>query len=259
MLVIVTRPANSGQRLCERLLERGYRAWWWPVFDIGAAPDAQRARAILAGLADYDLAIFVSANAVHAAQALLCGAWPPGTMLGAVGASTRAAIEIELKPPSSLLTSAHDEDQESGSEAFWRAWQATKRHAERVLLVRAQDGRTWLGERFEEQGAQVDVVAVYSRSLHQPSADELQRLHESIEADEAPSVIFSSTEAVAALDRQVGTAAQEWLRSGTAIACHPRIAEELLSKGYGRVLNATFGDDSIVAQLESIGVEPQAP
>ena len=82
MLVIVTRPASAGQRLFERLLERGHRAWWWPAFDIGAAPDAQRARATLARLADYDLAIFVSANAVRAAQPLLSGAWPSGTMIG---------------------------------------------------------------------------------------------------------------------------------------------------------------------------------
>ena len=163
MLVIVTRPASAGQRLSERLLERGHRAWWWPVFDIGAAPNAQRARTTLARLADYDLAIFVSANAVRAAQPLLSGPWPPGTMMGAVGASTRAALEADLKPAPSSVVSAQDEDQQSGSEAFWRAWQATKQRAQRVLLVRAEDGRNWLGERFEEQGARVDAVAVYSR------------------------------------------------------------------------------------------------
>ena len=259
MLVIVTRPASAGQRLYERLLERGHRAWWWPVFDIGAAPNTQRARATLAKLADYDLAVFVSANAVRAARPLLSGAWPPGTMMGAVGASTRAALEADLKPSPGSVVSAQDEDQRSGSEAFWRAWQASKQRAQRVLLVRAEAGRNWLCERFEEQGARVDAVAVYSRRPRRPSADELQRLQESIEAGEKPAIVFSSTEAVSALDDQVDTAAQGWLRNGTAIACHPRIAEQLLSNGYGRVLNATFDDDSIVAQLESIGVEPQAP
>ena len=259
MLVIVTRPASAGQRLTERLVEQGHRTWWWPVFDIGPAPDVQRARTTLARLADYDLAIFVSANAVRAAQPLLIGAWPSGTLMGAVGASTRAALEADLKPASSSVVSAPDEDQQSGSEAFWRAWQASKGRADRVLLVRAEEGRDWLSERFEEQGARVDAVAVYSRRLRQPRADELQRLHQSIAVGERPGIVFSSTEAVAALDRQVNTAARGWLRSGIAIACHPRIAEQLLSNGYGRVLNATFDDDSIVAQLESIGVEPQAP
>ncbi len=76
----------------------------------------------LARLSDYDLAIFVSASAVRAAQPLLSGAWPSGTMIGAVGASTRAAVEAELDPPAGVVISAADEDQQSGSEAFWGAW-----------------------------------------------------------------------------------------------------------------------------------------
>ena len=156
------------------------------------------------------------------------------------------------------MVSTAEEDHQSGSEAFWDAWLATHRRARRVLLVRAQDGRNWLKERFSEQGAQVDVVAAYSRRLHEPSDADLQNLQESIAAGEKPVIVFSSTEAVAALDRQVDSAAQAWLRKGIAIACHPRIGEQLLSNGYARVLNATFDDDSIVAQLESIGVKPQA-
>ncbi|MGZ9059984.1 MAG: uroporphyrinogen-III synthase [Burkholderiaceae bacterium] len=257
MLVIVTRPANAGQRLFERLVVRGFRACWWPAFDIGDAPDPTHARDVLGRLSDYDLAIFVSATAVRAAQRLRSGPWP-GTMIGAVGASTRAAIEAELDPPAGVVISAADEDQRSGSEAFWGAWLATNRRAHRVLLVRAQDGRNWLNERFVEEGAQVDAVAVYSRHLHRPSAAELENLQASIAAGERPAIVFSSTEAVPALDRQVDSAVQAWLRNGIAIACHPRIAEQLLSNGYARVLNATFDDDSIVAQLESIGVKPQA-
>lgn len=259
MLVIVTRPASAGRRLFERLLRQGYRAHWWAAFDIGDAPDPPHARAVLARLSDYDLAIFVSSTAVHAAQSLMSGAWPSGTVIGAVGASTLAAVEAELKPPQKAVISATEEDQQSGSEAFWGAWLATKHRAHRVLLVRAQDGRNWLNERFAEQGAQVDTVAVYSRVLRRPSAQELQNLKEWIASGEEPAIVFSSTEAVTALDRQVDSAAQAWLRNGIAIACHPRIGDKLLSNGYARVLNSTFDDDSIVAQLESIGVEPQAP
>ena len=119
-------------------------------------------------------------------------------------------------------------------------------------MLRAEDGRSWLSERFEEKGARVDAVAVYSRSLRRPSADELQRLQNWIAADEKPATVFSSTEAVAALDRQVDRRHAAWLRTGIAIACHPRIADQLLSNGYERVVDATFDDDSIVATLESI-------
>ena len=256
MVVIVTRPASAGKRLFDRVIEQGHRALWWPAFDIGAAPDVERARETLARLVEYDLAIFVSVHAVRAARPLLNVTWPPGTMIGAVGASTRAAIEAELQPAPSLVVMAQDEDQQSGSEAFWRAWQASAHAARRVLILRAEAGRNWLSERFAEHGALVDTVAVYSRRLHRMSAAKRQQLQHWITADERPAIIFSSTEAVASLDQQVDAAGQAWLRTGTSIACHPRIAEQLSSNGYARVVNATFDEDSIIAKLKSIGIEP---
>ena len=87
-------------------------------------------------------------------------------------------------------------------------------------------------------------------------SDERQQLQHWIAANERPAIIFSSTEAVAALDQQVDATGQAWLRTGAAIACHPRIAEQLSSNGYARVINATFDDEAIIAKLESIGIEP---
>ena len=252
MVVVVTRPASNGQRLFDRVVKRGYHALWWPAFDIGAAPDAERARKTLARLADYQLAIFVSAQAVQGVRMLLAGAWPAETLIGAVGASTRAAIEADLRPDPSLVVAAAEDDQQSGSEAFWRAWLATGHRARRVLVLRAEDGRSWLSERFSENGAQVDPIAVYTRHSHSLAPGELQKLQEWIADNKKPTIIFSSTEAVESLDRQVDSTARAWLRAGTAIACHPRIADQLLSNGYKRVVDATFDDDSIIATLESI-------
>ncbi|MBA3254682.1 MAG: uroporphyrinogen-III synthase [Burkholderiaceae bacterium] len=252
MVVIVTRPASNGQRLFERIVEHGYHALWWPAFDIGAAPDTGRARQMLARLADYQLAIFVSAHAVRGARALLEGAWPAGTLIGAVGASTRAAIEAELQPDPSLIVTTPEDDQPSGSEAFWRAWQATGHRARRVLILRAEDGRSWLSDRFSEHGAEVEPIAVYTRHSHVLTPGEVEQLSQLIADDKRAAIIFSSTEAVAALDQQVDSRARAWLRKGTAVACHPRIADQLLTNGYKRVVGATFDDDSIIAKLESI-------
>jgi uroporphyrinogen-III synthase len=258
MIVLVTRPASAGQRLFERVVDQGHPVLWWPAFDIGTAPDVKLASAMLAQLEKYDLAIFVSVHAVRAAQPLLTGVWPTGTMIGAVGAATRAAVESSFNMASSQVVAGPDGARQSGSEAFWTAWQATSQRARRVLILRAEGGRDWLAERFAEQGAKVDAVAVYSRRVRCPSSDELQRLHQLAMADEQPVTIFTSTEAVSALDRQIEPVVQAWLRQGVAIASHPRIAAQLSSSGYVRVLNATFDDDSILAQLESIGSKPQA-
>ncbi|MGH6611734.1 MAG: uroporphyrinogen-III synthase, partial [Burkholderiaceae bacterium] len=146
---------------------------------------------------------------------------------------------------------APDDDSESGSEAFWRAWQAGGHRAQRVLLLRAQEGRDWLGERFTEAGAVVDVVAVYTRRPRYLSPEDLAKLQGWMTAGARPIIVVSSSEAVAALDQQVDAQARSWLRSGSAIASHPRIAQRLIADGYARVISATFDDDSIIAKLES--------
>lgn len=255
MVVIVTRPASNGERLFDRIVKRGYQALWWPAFDIGAPPDVDRARTMLGRLSEYQLAIFVSPHAVRGARTLLPGAWPAGTLIGVVGAATRAAVESELQADPALVVTAPEDDQQSGSEAFWQAWCATGHRARRVLILRAENGRDWLGRRFIENGADVEPLAVYTRRPHSPASAELQQLQRWLADDERPSIIFSSSEAVDALDGQVEAAARAWLRTGIAIACHPRIAEQLSSKGYKRVVDATFDDDSIIAKLESIELE----
>src|SRR5215203_4601970 len=144
-VVIVTRPARAGRRLGNRIVQSGFEAVWWPAFSIGPAPDVPAARAALARVADYQLAIFVSVHAVDATRELLAGPWPTQTMIGAIGRSTRMAVEAELKPPPTSLIAPLDDD-ETGSEAFWRAWQArlpTPRSVQRVLLLRAEERGTW--------------------------------------------------------------------------------------------------------------------
>ena len=250
-LLIVTRPAAAGQRLFDRLMARSHHPIWWPAFAIGPAPDAAAAQAALSRLADYDLALFVSANAVRAAAVILNGQWPVATVIGAVGAATRTAVETELRPDPIVTVIAPEVDDESGSEAFWDAWQERGRTARRVLLLRAEDGREWLTQRFIKDGTTVDAVAVYSRRPHHLSPDDLTRMQDAIDASVAPIVILSSSEAIAALDAQVGESAQAWLRTGTAISTHRRISAQLRDAGYSRVLDSTVDDDSIIATLES--------
>jgi len=252
MIVIVTRPAQAGRRLFSHVVEHGHDAIWWPAFEIGPAPDPDAVRDALRRLSDYGLAIFVSASAVSATRAFLQGAWPAHTMIGAVGPSTHAAVTGAPALSAGSIVVAPSNAGDSGSESFWNAWRATARSVQKVLLLRAAEGRDWLTEQFVESGAQVDAVAVYSRVPQQLSAADLARLEGWVARHASAVPVFSSTEAVAALDAQVGDAGKTWLRLGTAIACHPRIAQQLRSNGYARVLDATFDDDSIIAKLESI-------
>jgi uroporphyrinogen-III synthase len=251
--VIITRPAPAGPRLLRRLQQGGRDAVWWPAFTLAPAPDPGQARAALARLAEFDLAIFVSPAAVQAAADLRNEPWPRDTAIGAVGAATAAAARRLLIPGDGTAVVAPAGD-EAGSEAFWNEWTRRGLKAARVLILRAQHGREWLGERFAASGAAVDVVPVYTRVESRLDGDSRGRLRDWVRAGTRVLTVFSSSEAVEALDRQLAVVAEApaWLRRGVAVATHARVAEQLLAAGYTQVELSAADDDALMARLESI-------
>jgi len=249
-LAIVTRPGQAGERLAEELLRRGGDALWWPAFTIGPAPDEFRARSVLARVAEHDLVIFVSPAAVHAAAPLLQD-WPTATAIGAVGHATAQAIAELIPVPTGTPIVAPSAGSGAGSEAFFDAWQRSGSTANRVLILRAQAGREWLARRFADAGAEVEVLPVYSRTDSVPDVASLGRVARATHQGDDVTILFSSSEAIDALDRQLDTVAgaAQWLRRGRALATHPRIAEQLLAAGYTRVELAESGHEALVAQL----------
>lgn len=251
-VVIVTRPAAAGDRLHRRLIAGGWEALWCPAFDIGAAPDPQAARTMLQTLQRFDLVVFVSPNAVRASLALIERPWPAGVAIGAVGdataATVRAALALAAETP--VIAPAGDA---AGSEAFWAAWTDSGRIARRVLILRAQHGREWLAGRFSDAGAEVEVLPVYTRAEHSLDSTARTLLQRAMAEHRAPIAVFSSSEAVDALDRQLSAqdGAAQWLRNGWALATHERIRERLLDAGYRRVEMTAADDEAVVARLES--------
>jgi uroporphyrinogen-III synthase len=253
-LIIVTRPGEAGARCQHRLQDAGFAAQWWPAFEIRPAPDEVAARAGLDRLAQFDLAIFVSPNAVAATAERLAGPWPASTAIGAVGAATRAAV-VATWPTATALV-APPSDEAAGSEAFWQAWLHSGRKASRVLILRAQHGREWLAQQFAANGAEVETLAVYARKAHALSASQTTLLDAAVAATVPVVTVFTSTEAVAALDEQVAAkrGADRWLREGRALATHPRIRERLLDAGYRTVELSAADDEGLLAQLESMQI-----
>jgi uroporphyrinogen-III synthase len=251
--VIVTRPAAPGQRLAAALRQRGCDVAWWPAFDILPPADESAVRRALDRLADYDLALFVSPNAVHATAERLTTDWPAGTVIGAVGASTREAALAELRGAAAATLVAPDDGDEAGSEGFWRAWRATGRRARRVLLLRAATGRDWIVDQLRAADAEVHALAIYDRRPHRLPEGERTRLRAWLQRGDAPAVVVSSAEAVGTMLDQVrdveGAAA--WLQAGRAIATHPRIAQRLQAAGFLNVATADADDSSVLRKLES--------
>src|SRR5258706_3976043 len=262
--IVVTRPDDAGRELTAQLAELGADALWLPSFEIGPAPDPEAVRAQLRQMSSYDIAIFVSANAVRATRLILAppaaglesdGAytWPAQVPIGVVGAATRAQEAVAFAGAKIIgPVSLNDEDEraglEAGSEALWRALQASSIALRRVLIVRAEAGREWLREQLQDAGADVTSVAVYTRRVPRLNEEQGRWLHErSLGA--APALVVTSSEAVAALAQQMAAAPAlaHWLRAGRALASHSRIAERLRAAGYRNVVVVAPQAQAIVA------------
>ena len=63
--IVVTRPREQAAQLAQRIAQAGGNAILFPLLEISPAADPQSLRALIARLHEFDLAIFISPNAVR--------------------------------------------------------------------------------------------------------------------------------------------------------------------------------------------------
>jgi len=85
--VVVTRPAGQQEKLCHLIEAAGAEAIHFPVLEIQEVADQPRLIAQIRRLAEFDLAVFISPNAVNRAMNLINahGGLPVGLQTATVG------------------------------------------------------------------------------------------------------------------------------------------------------------------------------
>ena len=136
--ILVTRPGPPGRALVDALQARGAEALWLPSFELGPAPDPAAVAATLQGLAQFDMAIFVSPAAVRGAALALPARWPASTRAAVVGAATAGALRAHYPASPPPIIAPSGDSAEGGSEALWAALEAQgvlARDAPRAVLI----------------------------------------------------------------------------------------------------------------------------
>lgn len=156
--VLVTRPAHQAARLCELVEQAGGSAFRFPVIEIAPPADPAAARAALRQLDRYDLAVFVSANAVEQALALLAPDRLPGPpRLAAVGRATAAALHAAGYRDVVVPAARFD------SEGLLETPALREVDGREVAVVRGEGGREWLSRQLRARGALVSQLEIYRR------------------------------------------------------------------------------------------------
>ncbi len=141
------------------ITEQGGRAIHFPTITIGPAQNQAAAQEILHRLADYQLAIFISPNAVKYGVELLADKRiPVGIKICAVGKGTALAlselgIEVDVRPEGKF-----------DSESLLAMPELTEVAGNRILILRGNGGRELLADTLRQRGAEVEYAEVYSRT-----------------------------------------------------------------------------------------------
>ncbi len=227
--VLITRPCPSGDAISRAIEEHGGTAIKFPVIEISTPDSFVALDALLHGIGDIDLLVFVSAAAIEGfvarkkQQNILL---PEGLKIAAMGPETARhgrdeGLNIDFIPRQSadsegLLVSL--KDSESGINL----------KESRVTILRGQSGRDLLKVELEKLGAEVTFVQCYTRRTTSRS---IQPIMDRWSAGEIDVVMITSVSILDGLLKLLGPQNSALLTDSPVITISERIKYQCISRG----------------------------
>jgi uroporphyrinogen-III synthase len=172
-LILNTRPAHQQAELTSLLEQEGARVLSFPVIDITPHASSFTQQLLSEQIAQYDMLLFVSRNAVDGAfRHIDSTRLEPGPGFGVIGTATRHALAQRIMQLDSCLLAGAP----YSSESLLAAEALQQVAGKRILILRGQEGRNLLGDELTARGASVDYCEVYRRELPRYEVADFDRL-----------------------------------------------------------------------------------
>ena len=203
--VLVTRPVGQAERLCSLIEAAGGEAVRLPALEIHPLEDTSQLESLGAALENFQLAVFVSVNAVQMGLPFILDRrpWPAGVKLAAVGPTSTRAIEHYG------LSVDYVPEHEFSSEGLLAIDALQDMHGKRVVIFRGKGGRSKLYDSLTARGAEVEYAEVYQRTC--PVVD-YQTMLELLQQENLDVITVSSNESLQNLFHMAGPRGQPLLR-----------------------------------------------
>ncbi len=239
--VLITRPLQQAQKLCQQIQSLGIDAISFPTIEIVAPENISAAAKKIQQLTQYDLVIFISPNAVQKSIAWLqsyINHWPKQVRVAAIGEGTAKTLR-SLHIPVDIVP------HEFNGEGLLKLAEMQDVEGKKILLVRGAGGRRLLAATLRERGANVSSAIVYKRVLPKIAADFFSSIqHVKI-------IVCTSNEALQNLYKMVGEQHRVWLREQLLLVASARVAALALKLGFKKppVVADSPTDDDILRAL----------
>ena len=241
--IVVTRPREQAASLAQHIEQAGGKPILFPLLEISPVSDTQPLRALAARLSEFNLAIFISPNAVrYGMQAILAaGTIPNALKIATVGQGSANALRdlgvLEIIAPQERFD----------SEGLLALPELQQVAGWRVVIFRGDGGRELLGDTLKARGAIVEYAACYQRSKPQQSIDTLFTAH-------PHAITVTSSEALSYLremleEKVLDSAGKERIFSLPLFVPHIRIAQAGHKLGWHNVLTTAAGDEGLMSGL----------
>jgi uroporphyrinogen-III synthase len=237
--VVVTRPRDQALKLAQKIEQAGGVPLLFPLLEITSVQDAAALNEQVARLGQFNMAVFVSPNAVHYGIAAIraSGAVPPGSLkIATVGQGSAQALH------ESGITSVIAPTKRFDSEGLLALPELQHVAGWRVMIFRGDGGRELLGDTLRERGATVEYASCYRRSKPQQDKSVLM-------ASAPDAIIVTSSEALDYLWQMLDDSEHDVLRNTALFVPHARIAGLAREQGWARVQVTTSGDDVMLSAL----------
>jgi len=258
--IAVTRPRDQAAPLARCIEQAGGIPLLFPLLDIAPVADQSALHEQISRLAQFDLAIFISPNAVQYGMAAIRAALsphpspasgrgvgdsagegkvlilPPALKIATVGqGSAKALRELGI---AEVIAPAERFD----SEGLLALPELQNVAGWRVLIFRGDGGRELLGDTLRARGAVMEYAACYRRSKPQQDIAAL--------LDAAPDALtVTSSEALGYLWQMLDDAQRDQLCGIPLFVPHQRIADLAQRQGWRQVRLADAGDDGLLSAL----------
>ncbi len=161
--VLVTRPADQGIELCKNIVNMGWECTLFPTLEVVKASESGSLSAVVKNFNTYDIALFVSANAVTYGLRWFKKnhlSWPQNLLIGAVGKSTATSLVVHGQLHVDLIP-----DQRFDSEGLLALNDLQYVKNKNIVIFRGSGGREYLAETLKKRGASVTYAEVYQRRM----------------------------------------------------------------------------------------------
>ena len=245
--VMVTRPAHQADPLMTQLKAAGAKPWLFPLLEIVPITSAELERHITQ-LEQYDMAIFISPNAVHYGVEAVTShqSWPVSLILATVGAGSAHELELSLRRIPDIMPAKGND-----SEALLAETAMQYVAGKRILIFRGRGGREQLAKTLRARGAEVDYAEVYER--RRPKTDTAP-LNDALRSNAIDVIVITSSEALDNLMTMVEVADLNTLRQTQVLVIHPRQADHVRQLGFIHepILAQDGSVDAIIKALTSL-------